>query len=114
MSARRMVWRSLASFIIAASRWLASWWPRARLLEVPNADHLTVLYSPEVLAAMRSLMHERRTAGLAGPKSGLAPRLRGVHVRAGCLSGRAPWTTSSTEPTFCGPPFLIATALSVS
>jgi pimeloyl-ACP methyl ester carboxylesterase len=35
------------------SQWIASWWPRAQLLEVQGADHLTILYSPQVLAALR-------------------------------------------------------------
>lgn len=48
------------------SRWIASWWPRARLVEVPNADHLSILYTPQVLAAMRSLMREQRAALLRG------------------------------------------------
>ena len=44
------------------SRWLASWWPRARLLELPQDDHFTILFSPEVVRAMRSQTAERRAA----------------------------------------------------
>jgi pimeloyl-ACP methyl ester carboxylesterase len=42
--------------LLPASRWAASWWPGARLVEVPDADHITILYHPATLAAMRSLM----------------------------------------------------------
>ena len=42
--------------LVPQSRWLASWWPGAQLLEIPDADHITVLYHPKVLSAMRSLM----------------------------------------------------------
>jgi len=42
--------------LVPRSRWLASWCPGAQLLEIPGADHITVLYHPKVLAAMRSLM----------------------------------------------------------
>lgn len=38
------------------SRWLASWWPNARLVEVAEADHLTIILRPETLAAMRAVM----------------------------------------------------------
>ena len=40
------------------SRWIATWWPNARLVEVPDADHLTILYNPATLAAMRLLMRQ--------------------------------------------------------
>jgi pimeloyl-ACP methyl ester carboxylesterase len=42
--------------LLPQSRWIASWWPRARLLEVQGADHLTALHHPRVLAAMRTHM----------------------------------------------------------
>ena len=42
--------------LLPQSRWLASWWPGAQLLEIPDADHIAVLYHPKVLSAMRSLM----------------------------------------------------------
>lgn len=48
--------------LLPQSRWLASWWRGARLLEVSDADHLSILYHPRVLAEMRTLMRERRTA----------------------------------------------------
>ena len=38
------------------SQWLASWWPRAQLLVVADADHASVAQRAEVLAAMRTLM----------------------------------------------------------
>lgn len=48
--------------LLARARWLASWWPRARLLEVPDADHGTIAGRPEVLAAVRALMQTRTTS----------------------------------------------------
>jgi pimeloyl-ACP methyl ester carboxylesterase len=42
--------------LLPQSRWAATWWPGARLLEVADADHVTILYHPATLAAMRSLM----------------------------------------------------------
>ena len=39
--------------LITQARWLASWWPRARLIEVPGADHGSVIDRPEVWAAIR-------------------------------------------------------------
>ena len=45
------------------SRWLATWWPNARLIEIPEADHGTVLAHPETLRAMRSV---ERTQALSG------------------------------------------------
>ena len=42
--------------LVPQSRWVASWWPNARLVEVPDADHFTILYHPGTLAAMRLLM----------------------------------------------------------
>lgn len=45
------------------SRWLATWWPNARLIEIPEADHGTVLSHPETLRAMRSV---QRTQALSG------------------------------------------------
>jgi len=45
------------------SRWLATWWPGARLIEIPEADHGTVLSHPETLRAMRSV---ERTQALSG------------------------------------------------
>ena len=43
--------------LIDDSRWLASWWPRAQLLVIPEADHANVAQRGEVLVAMRGLMH---------------------------------------------------------
>ena len=48
--------------LLPQSRWLASWWRGARLLEVPEADHLTIVYHPRVLAEMRTLMRAQRAA----------------------------------------------------
>jgi pimeloyl-ACP methyl ester carboxylesterase len=42
--------------LVPQSRWIASWWPTARLVEVPAADHFTILNHPYVLASMRMLM----------------------------------------------------------
>lgn len=41
--------------LLPQSRWLATWWPNARLIEIPGADHVTVIYHPETLRAMRSV-----------------------------------------------------------
>lgn len=38
---------------------LASHWPRARLLDLPSANHVTILSKPEVLAAIRQLIVQR-------------------------------------------------------
>jgi pimeloyl-ACP methyl ester carboxylesterase len=38
------------------SRWLASWWPNSRLVEIAEADHFTIILRPETLAAMRAVM----------------------------------------------------------
>jgi pimeloyl-ACP methyl ester carboxylesterase len=42
--------------LLPQSRWLASWWPSARLVEVASADHFTIILQPETLAAMRGVM----------------------------------------------------------
>ena len=42
--------------LIDGSRWLASWWPRAQLLVVPEANHGDIAQRHEVLVAMRKLM----------------------------------------------------------
>jgi pimeloyl-ACP methyl ester carboxylesterase len=42
--------------LLPQSRWVATWWPNARLVEIPEADHVSVLYHPRTLAAMRSTM----------------------------------------------------------
>ena len=49
------------------SRWLATWWPNARLVEIPEADHGTVLGHPETLRAMRSV---ERPQALSGSERG--------------------------------------------
>lgn len=41
------------------ARELASWWPRARLLEIEGADHIGVLRRPELLAAVRAQLRAR-------------------------------------------------------
>ncbi len=38
------------------SRRIAEWWPAVRLVELPGADHLTVLDRPELLAQIRTLI----------------------------------------------------------
>jgi pimeloyl-ACP methyl ester carboxylesterase len=42
--------------LVPQSRWVASWWPNARLVEVPGADHFTILSHPSLLANIRLLM----------------------------------------------------------
>ena len=42
--------------LLPQSRWLASWWPSSRLVEVAEADHFTIIVQPETLAAMRAVM----------------------------------------------------------
>ena len=42
--------------LLPQSRWLASWWPGARLVEVAGTDHLTVIFHPAALQAMRAVM----------------------------------------------------------
>lgn len=49
--------------LITQARWLASWWPDARLIEVPGANHGSVIDRPEVWAAIRRQM--RTHAGSA-------------------------------------------------
>ena len=45
--------------LIDQSRWLASWWPHAQLLVVPDANHGDIIRRHEVLLAMRGLMMTR-------------------------------------------------------
>jgi pimeloyl-ACP methyl ester carboxylesterase len=42
--------------LLPQSRWLASWWPGARLVELAGTDHLTVIFHPATLQAMRAVM----------------------------------------------------------
>jgi pimeloyl-ACP methyl ester carboxylesterase len=42
--------------LVPQSRWIASWWPRARIEEVAGTDHFTILNHPVTLAAMRMMM----------------------------------------------------------
>ena len=42
--------------LIVQTRWLASRWPGARLVEIPGADHGVVVGDPAALAAMRQVM----------------------------------------------------------
>ncbi len=46
----------------AEARALAGWWPRARLLEIPEADHVNILWHPRTLAAIRAHLGSRRAA----------------------------------------------------
>jgi pimeloyl-ACP methyl ester carboxylesterase len=48
--------------LLRQARWLASWWPDARLVEVPGADHGSVVGRPEVWAAVRQLLRTRAAA----------------------------------------------------
>lgn len=62
--------------LMGESRWLASWWPRAQLLVVPEADHLSITRRGEVLAAMRALMQPDAGARPAGTQAGRPGSLR--------------------------------------
>jgi pimeloyl-ACP methyl ester carboxylesterase len=42
--------------LVPQSRWIASWWPRARIEEVAGTDHFTILNHPVTLASMRMMM----------------------------------------------------------
>jgi pimeloyl-ACP methyl ester carboxylesterase len=42
--------------LLPQDRWLATWWPHARLLEVPEVGHGAIIQRPEVWAAVRSMM----------------------------------------------------------
>jgi pimeloyl-ACP methyl ester carboxylesterase len=46
--------------IVSHSRRLAQWWPAVRLVEVDSADHLTILFHPELVAQIR-----RTSSGVA-------------------------------------------------
>ncbi len=46
-----------ADSLLPASRKLAAWWPGARLVEVPGANHATIIDSPDTLAAIRVMIH---------------------------------------------------------
>ena len=49
--------------LLVNGRALAARWPGARLLEVPGADHFSVIARPEVLAAVRALMRQTNAPG---------------------------------------------------
>ena len=49
-----------ADELIENNRVMAAWWPRARLLELPGADHGGVERSPVVLAAIRDHLRASR------------------------------------------------------
>ena len=53
-----------ADYFAEPARRMAAWWPGARLVEVPGADHMGVLPRPEVLTAVRAHLRVR-TAGRA-------------------------------------------------
>ncbi|HSL71384.1 MAG TPA: alpha/beta fold hydrolase [Longimicrobiales bacterium] len=50
-----------ADGLLDNSRWLASWWPGAHLVEVPGATHGSILQRPEVLSAIRELLRAERS-----------------------------------------------------
>ncbi len=50
--------------LLRQARWLASWWPDARLLELPGANHGTVMGQPELWTAVRQLMRARATSAV--------------------------------------------------
>jgi pimeloyl-ACP methyl ester carboxylesterase len=45
--------------LLPQARWLASWWPEARLVEVPGAGHSSILRRAELRTAMRTLVRAR-------------------------------------------------------
>lgn len=45
--------------LLMQARWLASWWPEARLVEVPGAGHGSIMRRVEVWTAVRTLMRTR-------------------------------------------------------
>jgi len=49
--------------LLVNGRALAARWPGARLLEVPGADHFSVIARPEVLAAVRALLRQTDAPG---------------------------------------------------
>ena len=53
--------------LLRQERWLASWWPEARLVEVSGADHGSVIGRPEVWTAVRQLLRAR--AASASPRN---------------------------------------------
>ena len=50
-----------ADVLAAQARSLAGWWPHARLLEIPGADHVSILWNPEALAAIRAQLQVAST-----------------------------------------------------
>jgi pimeloyl-ACP methyl ester carboxylesterase len=52
--------------LLPQARWLASWWPGARLVEVPGANHGSITGSPEVWTAVRALLHARAATASPG------------------------------------------------
>jgi pimeloyl-ACP methyl ester carboxylesterase len=59
--------RGVPTLVVAGSsdplhvqaRWLAGWWPGARLIEIPGAGHGDVIRRPEVWTAVRALIQNR-------------------------------------------------------
>jgi len=47
--------------LAAQARDLAGWWPHARLLEIPGADHVSILWNPETLAGIRAQLRVAST-----------------------------------------------------
>ena len=47
--------------LAAQARDLAGWWPHARLLEIPGADHVSILWNPAALAAIRAQLQVAST-----------------------------------------------------
>jgi pimeloyl-ACP methyl ester carboxylesterase len=45
--------------LLEHNRELASWWPGARLIEVSNATHISILRQPDVLHSIRERLHAR-------------------------------------------------------
>jgi 3-oxoadipate enol-lactonase len=52
--------------LLPQARWLASWWPGAKFLEVAGANHGSIVGSPEVWVAIRGLQRTRTAAASTG------------------------------------------------
>jgi pimeloyl-ACP methyl ester carboxylesterase len=62
-----------ADGLVGPAREMATWWPGARLVEVPGADHMGVLPRPELLQAVRAHLRVRTASrAAAAPLMGFA------------------------------------------
>jgi pimeloyl-ACP methyl ester carboxylesterase len=51
--------------LAAQARDLAGWWPHARLLEIPGADHVSILWNPATLGGIRAQLRVASTSSPA-------------------------------------------------